>query len=122
MKSKTTIDKQLRRKTSDSVRETIILAKKKDAWVSIAERLSAPRRRRPQVNLDRVAEAAQEGKTIVVPGKVLSQGFLDKKVKIVALAFSDAAKQKILAAQGSVHTLKEEILANPTAKEVLILS
>ena len=62
-----------------------------------------------------------EGKTFVVCGKVLSQGGITKKVKVVALSFSEKAKEKLKAAGCETLTIAEEIQKNKDAKEVIIL-
>jgi len=109
MKSKTKIDKQLARKTNPELVETIILAKKKEKWLEVARLLSSPRANRININLDQLDVKVKDGETIVVAGKVLSQGELTKKVKIVALSFSAKAKEKILKAKGETSSILEEI-------------
>jgi len=58
----------------------------------------------------------KEGDSIVVPGKVLSQGELSKKVAIVAFAFSDKTREKLLKTKSQAITMLEEIKKNPEAK------
>lgn len=118
-KSKTKIEKQLRRKTNSVLVETIILAKKNKPWYKIAEVLSTPTKKHLAIN---VGELAKENSDIIaVPGKVLSQGSLDKKLKVVALSFSEGAREKILNAKGEAISILEEIKKNPSAKGVKIL-
>jgi large subunit ribosomal protein L18e len=121
MKSKTLIEKQLEKKTNSELVKTIIEAKKKDNWVEIAGILSSPRINRININLDKLNDEAKEGETIVVPGKVLSQGEVNKKIKVVALGFSGKAKEKILKAKGEISNILEEIKKNPNAKIVRII-
>lgn len=121
MKTKTKIEQQLRRKTNPDLVETIIVAKKHKAWNKVAAILSAPRVKRIDVNLDKINEEAKDGETIVVPGKVLSEGELDKKVHVIAFAFSEKAKEKILNAKGKALTILEAIKDNPHIKEIKII-
>ena len=83
--------------------------------------LSGPRRKKLNLNLKEINEGAGRGKTILVPGKVLSLGELDKKMKIVALAFSEKAKEKILKSGSEALSILEEIKKNPEAKNIEIL-
>ena len=121
MKTKTKINKQLERKTSNDLVETIIASKKNNAWNQIAAVLSGPRRQRLNLNLDEINKIRKAGEIIAIPGKVLSQGEIDKKIKLVALAFSESAKKKIMEAKSEMETILNEIKKNPSAKGVRIL-
>ena len=57
----------------------------------------------------------------MVPGKVLSQGEISKKIKVVALSFSEKAKEKLLKANCEILSILEEIKKNPDAKRIKIL-
>ncbi len=121
MKTKTKIEKQLQKKKNSYLVETIIVAKKKKNWVEVAGILSGPTRKRININLEKVDKEAEEGKTVVVPGKVLSLGEITKKIKIAALGFSEKAKEKLLKSNSEVLSIIEEIKKNPEAKGVIIL-
>ena len=121
MKSKSQIEKQLTKKTNPELVKTIIEAKKKKNWLGVAAVLSSPRTRRININLNKINDEAKEGETVIIVGKVLSQGELNKKVKVVALGFSEMAKEKILKAKGETLTILEEIKKNPDAKNVRFL-
>ena len=120
MKSKAKIEKNLQKKTSSELVETIIAAKKAKGWQEVASLLSSPRRQRKGVNLSYIEQKA-EGEAVVVPGKVLSMGELNKKVKVIALSFSSGAKEKLLKSKHEISTLLEEVKKNPEAKGVNIL-
>jgi large subunit ribosomal protein L18e len=122
MKSKTKIGKQLERKKSSGLVETIIAAKKNKAWNSAAAVLSGPRKGRADMNLDEISRYAKEGEAIAIPGKVLSQGELDKKIKIIAFAFSERAREKIRESKSEAETLSDEIKKNPSAKGVRFIT
>ena len=121
MKSKSQIEKQLEKKTNPELVKTIIEAKKKKNWNGIAAVLSGPRVKRINLNLDKINGEAKEGETVIIAGKVLATGELDKKIKVVALGFSEMAKEKILKNKGEVLTIIEEIKKNPEAKNVRFL-
>ncbi len=121
MKSKTIIEKQLQKKKNKELVETIITAKKNETWLGVASALAGPRRNRININLEEIDKKAEDGETIVVPGKVLSQGDVSKKLKVVALGFSDKAKEKLLKAGCKVSGILKEIKSNPQAKNIKVL-
>jgi len=121
MKSKTLIDKQAKRKTNVELVEAIIKAKKHIKWISVASLLSAPRRKKISVNLDKIDKQTKEGDTIVVPGKVLGNGDVSKKLRIVALSFSEEARKKLKEKKCELISIKKEIDINPEAKGVKLL-
>jgi len=121
MKTKSKIEKQLQRKTNSSLVETIIACKKNKAWLKVAEILSGSRKNRTNLNLEELNKKVEDEKIIVVPGKILSQGELDKKIKVVALGFSEKAEEKLKKSGTETLTILEEIKKNPEAKGVKIL-
>jgi large subunit ribosomal protein L18e len=121
MKTKTQIETQLKRKNNSELVKTIIETKKQKKWEEVAGVLSGPRVNKLGVNLDRINKEAKEGDLIVVPGKVLAEGDISKKIKVVAFGFSEKAKEKILKAKGEVLTILEEIKKNPDAKGIKII-
>jgi large subunit ribosomal protein L18e len=121
MKTNTKISKQLERKTNPELVETIILAKKNSAWKEIASVISGPRDKRKNINLLDLEKLSDKEKIIVVPGKVLSEGDFNKKLKVVALGFSDKAKEKLLKSGCEISSILSEIKLNPEAKGVKIL-
>ncbi len=121
MKTKTKIEKQLKRKINPELVETIIAAKKHKNWLEVASILSGSKRKKINVNLEKINKEAKAGEKITIPGKVLSQGEIDKKIKISALSFSEKAMEKLLKAGCGVSNIIEEIKKNPEAKGVRIL-
>jgi large subunit ribosomal protein L18e len=121
MKSKTQISKKLVKKTNYSLIETVTAAKKNENWKKIAEVLSGPRRKRMSINLSDLDKNLKDSQIIVVPGKVLSQGDLSKKTKVIAFNFSAKAKDKLLKSGCEISTIVEEIKKNPDAKGIKIL-
>ena len=111
----------MKKKTSSLLVKTIISAKKNKGWLKVAEILSGPRKKRVNINLEKINKEAEKGEKIVVPGKVLSQGEINKKLKIIALDFSEKAKEKLLKSKSESSSIIEEIQKNPEAKEIRIL-
>ncbi|MFA6460965.1 MAG: 50S ribosomal protein L18e [Candidatus Woesearchaeota archaeon] len=90
-------------------------------WKRVLEEVNKPSRQRREVNLYKIDQFAQDGETILVPGKVLSMGELKKKVDVAAMSFSAEAKQKIVEAKGKVWSISELLHKNPEGKKVRIL-
>lgn len=96
-------------------------AMKNNFWRRIVNDLKKSNRQRRIVNVYKIDKFAREGETIVVPGKVLSDGELNKKVDVAAFNFSDEARRKVIEAKGKVLSLKELFEQNPEGKKVRIL-
>ncbi len=123
MKSKTKIDKQSEKKGNPLLIETIRLAKKtnSDFWLRVAGILSGPRRNHISVNLDEIEKNTKEGDSIVIPGKVLSQGEISKKIAVIAFSFSEKTREKLLKTKSQSVNMAEEIKKNPEAKGLKFL-
>jgi len=68
---------------------------KKKSLIAVAKKLESARRRRPEVNLWKINKYSAEGDTVVVPGKVLSEGELTHKINLAAFSFSKKAASKL---------------------------
>lgn len=90
-------------------------------WKRVAFDLQKPTRERRVVNIYKIEQCAENGETVLVPGKVLSVGELTKKVDVAALNFSADAKQKIEAVKGRALSIHELLQKNPAGKGVRIL-
>ena len=122
MKTKSRIEKQLRKKTNTEVVETIINSKKSKNWLDIARVLSAPRRKRIIVNLDKINSESKDGDSILIPGKILSKGNVDKKLKsIISLNISKEAEKKLSKTKVKYSNIIDEIKKNPDAKGIKII-
>jgi len=121
MKTKTKINKQIQKKSRRELVDTIIAAKKKEKWFEVAKILSGPRRKNVNFNLNEIDKNIKKEEIVVIPGKVLSSGELNKKVKIVALSFSEKAKEKLEKAKIPFSYIIEEIKRNPEGKGIQIL-
>ncbi len=89
-------------------------------WRRIAEDVRRSTRQRRAVNVYTIERYARDGETVVVPGKVLSVGELQKKVTVAAMGFSADARRKIEAV-GSAISIRELLEKNPEGKKVRIL-
>ncbi|MFH1325791.1 MAG: 50S ribosomal protein L18e [archaeon] len=121
MKTKSKIAKQLKKKTSKDLVKTIVDSKKNKGWLRISEILSSPSKKRIVANLGEIDGEAKDGEIIVVPGKVLSQGEISKKIKIVALGFSENAKEKLSKEGIKFTNIADEIKKNPEGKGIKII-
>ncbi len=89
-------------------------------WRTLANYLESSTRQRREVNVYKINKYTKEGETALVPGKVLSEGELTKKVTVAAYRFSDKAKNKINKV-GKAITIHQLIKDNPKGKKVRIL-
>ena len=98
-------------------------SKSEDAaiWKDVAQRLERSNRRTAEVNLSDIARHAKADETILVPGKVLSNGNLEEKVNVVALKFSAKAQEKIESAGGECISIDEIIETNPKGSNIRII-
>ncbi|MBU0957417.1 MAG: 50S ribosomal protein L18e [Nanoarchaeota archaeon] len=111
----------MRRKTNVELVGTILSAKKADKWVKISHLISVPTRKQSKINLEEIDKNSQEGETILVPGKVLGVGDVSKKIRVVALKFSESAIKKLKDKKCEIVSVKEEIKVNPLAKGIKII-
>ncbi|MGM0605542.1 MAG: 50S ribosomal protein L18e [Halobacteriota archaeon] len=89
-------------------------------WADVATRLEKPRRTHAEVNLGRIERYAQEDETVVVPGKVLGSGVLQKNVTVAAVDFSSTARKKIEQV-GDAMTLEQLTEQNPDGSNVRVI-
>ncbi len=89
-------------------------------WKAIALDLQKPTRQRGVVNLSKISLTANDNETIVVPGKVLATGELNRKVTVAAFKFSKEAEKKI-SKSGKAITIMELLKENPKGKNTRIM-
>ncbi len=118
MISKTQITKRTQKKRNQEIVETIELAKK-NGLLSLGKKLSGPKRLYNKVNISVINKVKDE--KVLIIGKVLGQGDINKKIKIIALSFSKQAKDKLKKADCEIKTIKQEIESNPKLDGVQIL-
>jgi len=115
------LKRRTRRKTSPLVVETISAAAKNNSWYDVRRVLAASTRKLPSVNLFEIDEETKEGDTVVVPGKILSKGYVSKMVRVCALSFSEKAREKLKESKSEVVSILEEIKKNPKAEGIKII-
>ena len=90
-------------------------------WRDIAKRLEKPKSNWAETNLSKLDRYAADGETIIVPGKVLAAGSINKKITVAAYSFSAAAEAAIVAAGGKVMTIAGLMEENPKGSNVRIM-
>ncbi len=90
-------------------------------WRAVLKRVSRPRSRKINVNLSRISQYGKGDKIIVVPGKVLGSGRVEKKLRIAALCFSQNARAKVEKAGGECLSLNKLIENKVKGKDVIII-
>jgi len=118
MISKNQINKRKKKKTNSKLVETIELAKKNNL-LDLAKKLSGPSRLQKKINL-RDLDKINESKLLVV-GKVLGTGNIDRKISISALGFSSSAIEKLKKSRSEIKTIKQEIEGNKKLEGVRII-
>ena len=121
MLSKTKIKERTRRKTNPYLEETIRLALKHENWIPVAKILSGATRNQGSINLSQIEEKTKVGDTVLILGKVLSEGNITKKIRICSLSISSAAREKLKSSKSEFATIMEEIKKNPKAEGVKVI-
>ncbi|WEL23824.1 50S ribosomal protein L18e [Candidatus Nanohalovita haloferacivicina] len=108
--------------TNSVLLETIEMLEEQEAaiWNQVAENLGKVNRRRAEVNISDIDRVAEDGDTIVVPGKVLGTGRLTKDVDVAAFQASNGAKKKIME-NGDFMFIQDLVEDNPEGTEVRIV-
>ncbi len=108
--------------------QTLIIALKKQSktekvkiWSRIAHDLEKTNKNSRVINVFKINKYAKENETVVVPGKVLGSGDIERKINVAAFKFSNQAKEKIIGAKGNAIDLYTLMKTNPKGKLVRIL-
>lgn len=113
--------------TNPNTRKLIVdlekLAKKEKVplWADIAYRLGRPSRQRAAINVSKIEKLANDGETVLVPGKLLAAGNITKPITVAALNASAEAQSKVHAAKGKFLTIAELMKSNPKGAKVRIM-
>ncbi|QLH75192.1 MAG: 50S ribosomal protein L18e [Methanomassiliicoccales archaeon] len=92
-----------------------------EIWRDIALRLEKPKANWAEVNLSKLERYTTDGDVIVVAGKVLGAGSINKKVTVAAYDFSESARKKIAAAGGKGISLMDLVKMRPNGAGVKML-
>ncbi len=106
--NKTKIEKRMRSKMDDELKNLIVKLKKTNPVV--AKELARPKRRWPAMNLKDIDMIKGD---VLIAGKVLSAGDLSEPKKIVAWSISEKAAAKIKSAKGTFVSIIDEVKKNP---------
>lgn len=90
-------------------------------WKDAATYLSASTQNETLVNVARLARADSGDSPLLVPGKVLGSGPLEKKIVVGAFSFSAAARKKIESAGGEALTIEEFVKRFPDGSGVRLV-
>jgi large subunit ribosomal protein L18e len=95
--SKTKLFERAKRKTDFGLRNLIIKLKASNSefWLNVASLLARPRRKAIKVNLEKINKETKADDVVVVPGKVLGKGYLDKPITLACLAISQKARKEV---------------------------
>ncbi len=91
-------------------------------WGAVADRLERARHQTTPVNVGHLDRLATEDETLVVPGKLLAEGRLSKKVTVAAFSYSAQARAKVRAAGGSALTVHDLVKAKPDGAGVRLFA
>jgi large subunit ribosomal protein L18e len=97
-------------------------SQKAPIWASVADRLERPRHQVSPVNVGHLDRWTEAGETIIVPGKLLAEGRLSKKLTVAAFAYSKEARTKIHAAGGSAVTVHDLLKSKPDGAGVRLFA
>lgn len=87
--------------------------------LELARKLSGPTRLQSKINLESLNKIKED--KIMVVGKVLGFGDINKKITIFALGFSGSAADKLRKAGCEFRTIKQEIEKNKKLEGVKII-
>ena len=81
--------------------------KKEKFYLALARHLEKSARSKRAVNIQELKKFSKKYDNLVVPGKVLGIGELDKPVNVYAFSFSKEARMKITKTGGKALSLKD---------------
>ncbi|MEM1664914.1 MAG: 50S ribosomal protein L18e [Zestosphaera sp.] len=90
-------------------------------WDYVADILERPSRSRVVVNVSKLERVASPNEVVVIPGKLLGAGTINKRVVVVAFSFSPKAVEKVKNAGGQVMSIKDLISINPSGSGVKVV-
>ncbi|MHB1439643.1 MAG: 50S ribosomal protein L18e [Cuniculiplasma sp.] len=118
---------QMERKTSLKIMETVktLLEVSREnqspMWRDVARRLSETRQNYADLNVGKISRLCKDGDVVVVPGKVLGSGYMEKKVRISALDVSEKAMKKIKESGSEFISLLDLARESPEPKNIKIM-
>jgi len=101
--------------------QTVGRAEKAQIWRDIATRLEKPLSHWAEVNLGEIARVVPAKATVVIPGKLLGSGEIDKPVVVASFKCSASARRKLEAAGGKAISISQLLRDNPTGSGVVVM-
>ena len=109
----------MRQKRNPILVDTIVKLKKTNPGA--AKLLAKPVKKTPRINLSELDKMVKDGDSVFVAGKILSSGDLTKKIKIVAWAISEKAREKLKESKSEFVSVVEEIKKNAELKGLRVI-
>ena len=94
---------------------------KRRIWRDVSKRLMAPQKNRVEVNLAKLNRATSKNDIVVIPGKILANGLMEKQITVASYAISNSAAKKLEESGCKSMTIEELLEQNPTGSGVKII-
>lgn len=109
--------------TNINLRKLINSLKKNKSklWERIVEELERPTRQRREVNLTKLNRYTKDGDVVIIPGKLLAEGELKKKITISVWNYSQKAAEKMKVSGSKLISIQKLFEQNPEGKKVKII-
>lgn len=96
------------------------IEQKSKIWKRIALELERPTRQHRVVNLSKIDNNVKDNDVVIIPGKLLSGGELNKKVTIIAYSYSRNVLNKTNG-KASIISIEEAMKKFPNGKNIKII-
>lgn len=93
----------------------------KPVYKRAAKMLSKKNNQLVEVNVGKLDAVSSKGNVLLVPGKVLGEGDVSKKLYVGAVAFTASAIQKITSAGGEALLMKDFVVKFGESKGVFLV-
>jgi large subunit ribosomal protein L18e len=101
--------------------KTAAKASRKPVYKKAVKLLSKKTNQLVEVNVGKLDLVSAEGSVLLVPGKVLGEGDVSKKLYVGAVAFTASAAQKISSAGGEALLMKDFVAKFGEGKGVFLI-
>ena len=91
-------------------------------WTAVADRLERSRHQVRPVNVGHLERLARSDETVIVPGKLLADGLLTKRLTVAAFSYSAEARSKVQAAGGVALSLQDLVKSRADGGGVRLLA
>ena len=106
---------EYQKKILESIEEKVAI------WKRIAKDLEKPSRKRRFVNLNKLNNVTTEGDVVIIPGKVLGDGEIQKNLTVIAYQFSNSAIEKLTNSKSKIMNISELMNKNPKGQKIKII-